>query len=157
MPDKSGLPSDVRGAGAVRFGFPSAVRGIPGVGKLNHWAHRGTASMHAAATIAILSMAILSMAILSMAILPMPILPMKTTSRSAGCRQAGFSANATALFGSELLHNAQCFLHVLIGRNFVVRRRQRGDDLVVFADHERHAFDEIMVDLDAAHILRAGF
>src|SRR6476646_1596371 len=35
-PDKSGLPSGVRGTGAVRFGFPSAVRGIPGVGKLSH-------------------------------------------------------------------------------------------------------------------------
>src|SRR5579864_9702042 len=28
---------------------------------------------------------------------------------------------------------------------------------MVFADHERYTFDEIMVDLDAAHILGAGF
>ena len=39
-PDRSGLPSGVRGAGAVRIGLPSAVRGIPGVG-LSHWAATG--------------------------------------------------------------------------------------------------------------------
>jgi hypothetical protein len=31
-PEKSGLPPAVRGAGAARFGLPSGVRGIPGVG-----------------------------------------------------------------------------------------------------------------------------
>ena len=31
-PERSGLPSRVRGAGPVRFGLPFAVRGIPGVG-----------------------------------------------------------------------------------------------------------------------------
>src|SRR5258708_6438073 len=30
-PERSGLPSDERGAGAERFGLPSFVRGIPGV------------------------------------------------------------------------------------------------------------------------------
>src|SRR6516162_6164078 len=32
IPDRSGLPSAVFGAGAESFGFPSGVRGIPGVG-----------------------------------------------------------------------------------------------------------------------------
>ena len=32
MPEKSGLPSGVRGAGAFKSGAPSARRGIPGVG-----------------------------------------------------------------------------------------------------------------------------
>src|SRR5262249_24325714 len=36
MPDKSGLPLAARGRGAVRFGFPFAVRGSPGVGKPCH-------------------------------------------------------------------------------------------------------------------------
>src|SRR5215468_10106516 len=36
-PVKSGLP-DVRGAGALRFGAPSGVRGRPGVFSLIHWA-----------------------------------------------------------------------------------------------------------------------
>ena len=31
-PERSGLPSGARGAGAARFGLPSGVRGIPGVG-----------------------------------------------------------------------------------------------------------------------------
>ena len=38
MPEKSTLPSAVRGAGASRFGFPSAVRGTPGVGYDGHCA-----------------------------------------------------------------------------------------------------------------------
>src|SRR5688572_2991473 len=37
-PDRSGLPSAVRGAGADRFAFPSPVRGMPGVGCVNHCA-----------------------------------------------------------------------------------------------------------------------
>src|SRR4051812_26751278 len=37
-PDKSGLPSGVRGAGAARFGFPSAVFGRPAVGYFRYWA-----------------------------------------------------------------------------------------------------------------------
>src|ERR1700737_903246 len=41
MPDRSGLPSRVRGAGAERFGFPSAVRGIAPAGTLVHCAISG--------------------------------------------------------------------------------------------------------------------
>src|SRR5688500_967623 len=37
-PLKSGLPSGSRGAGAVRFGLPSAVRGSLGSGCFSHWA-----------------------------------------------------------------------------------------------------------------------
>src|SRR5215468_5437987 len=40
-PDKSGFPSEVRGAGAFRFGLPSGVRGMPGVGYLIHCAGAG--------------------------------------------------------------------------------------------------------------------
>src|SRR5579883_2470991 len=32
IPEKSGFPSAVRGAGAARLGFPSGVRGTPAVG-----------------------------------------------------------------------------------------------------------------------------
>src|ERR1700686_359976 len=42
MPDRSGLPSAVFGAGADRFGFPSGVRGTPGVGEFSHCAESGT-------------------------------------------------------------------------------------------------------------------
>ena len=35
-PERSGLPSAVRGAAAERFGLPSAVRGIPAVGCVSH-------------------------------------------------------------------------------------------------------------------------
>src|SRR4249919_1689928 len=38
IPEKSTLPSAVRGAGASRFGFPSAVRGTPAVGYDGHCA-----------------------------------------------------------------------------------------------------------------------
>src|SRR5215471_5669988 len=38
MPEKPGLPSGVRGAGAFRSGAPLAKRGIPGVGWLSHCA-----------------------------------------------------------------------------------------------------------------------
>ena len=38
MPEKSGLPSAVLGAGAFRFALPSGRRGIPGVGRFNHCA-----------------------------------------------------------------------------------------------------------------------
>src|SRR5436190_20872698 len=38
-PAKSGLPP-VRGAGAVRFGLPSRVRGTPRAGSLIHWPER---------------------------------------------------------------------------------------------------------------------
>jgi hypothetical protein len=38
IPEKSGLPSAIRGAGADMFTLPSAFRGIPGDGYLNHWA-----------------------------------------------------------------------------------------------------------------------
>src|SRR5690348_14097277 len=47
MPVRSGLPSGVFGAGAVRFGLPSAVRGTPGVGYAGHWAN-SAAGAHAA-------------------------------------------------------------------------------------------------------------
>ena len=45
------------GAGAVRFGFPSEVRGMAGVGKWSHCAHSGTGSSHKVAAIAFLSAA----------------------------------------------------------------------------------------------------
>src|SRR5580698_9354830 len=38
MPDRSGFPSAVRGAGAARLGFPSAVCGTFGVAYPSHWA-----------------------------------------------------------------------------------------------------------------------
>src|SRR5262245_2078751 len=38
MPEKSTLPSAVRGVGASRFGLPSDARGTPGVGYEGHWA-----------------------------------------------------------------------------------------------------------------------
>jgi hypothetical protein len=58
MPDKSGFPSAVRGTGAFRSGLPAAVRGIPGVGKLSHWAlnEMGTKNNNDVASIAILRM-----------------------------------------------------------------------------------------------------
>src|SRR5689334_19411389 len=41
IPLRSDVPSGVRGAGAERFGLPSLVRGIPGVGTCTHWAAAG--------------------------------------------------------------------------------------------------------------------
>src|SRR5262249_34443399 len=41
MPERSGLPSAVRGTGADRSGLPSGVRGIPGVLRLTHCAAKG--------------------------------------------------------------------------------------------------------------------
>jgi hypothetical protein len=38
MPDRSGLPSAARGAGALRFGCPAGVRGTPAVGYGGHCA-----------------------------------------------------------------------------------------------------------------------
>ena len=38
IPERSGLPSGVRGAGAVRSGFPSAVFGTPAVARAGHCA-----------------------------------------------------------------------------------------------------------------------
>src|SRR5690349_1549624 len=38
IPDKSGLPSGSRGAGAVKSGLPSAFLGMPSVGYFNHCA-----------------------------------------------------------------------------------------------------------------------
>jgi len=43
MPERSGLPSAVRGAGPRRSTLPSAVRGAPGVGGFTHWASRSGA------------------------------------------------------------------------------------------------------------------
>jgi hypothetical protein len=37
-PEKSGLPSAIRGEGADMFTLPSAFRGTPGVGYFTHWA-----------------------------------------------------------------------------------------------------------------------
>src|SRR5712692_9408898 len=37
IPEKSGLPSGSRGAGALRLGLPSAVRGTSAVGYFSHW------------------------------------------------------------------------------------------------------------------------
>src|SRR3954464_9607483 len=42
MPDRSGLPSAVRGADAAKFGRPSGRRGTPGVLKAIHCAVTGT-------------------------------------------------------------------------------------------------------------------
>src|SRR5262245_60439585 len=39
-PERSGLPSAVRGVGAVRLALPSAVRGVPGGTKFSHCACR---------------------------------------------------------------------------------------------------------------------
>src|SRR5205085_10112462 len=50
-PERSGLPSSVRGAGAARLGLPSGVRGIPGVGWFNHWAASGALNATVTATI----------------------------------------------------------------------------------------------------------
>jgi hypothetical protein len=47
-PDRSGLPAGARGAGAVRFGLPSAVLGIPGVLKSSHCANSEVGSSHKA-------------------------------------------------------------------------------------------------------------
>src|ERR1700680_1942990 len=44
IPEKSGLPSGVLGAGADRFGFPSLVRGMPEVGWFIHCAATGIAT-----------------------------------------------------------------------------------------------------------------
>src|SRR6266849_4608181 len=51
-PERSGLPSAVRGAGAVRFGLPLAVRGMPGVGRFSHCASSGALSMDTMVAIA---------------------------------------------------------------------------------------------------------
>src|ERR1700674_757139 len=40
-PDRSGLPSADRGAGAERLGLPSGVLGTPAVGRLGHCAVSG--------------------------------------------------------------------------------------------------------------------
>src|SRR5262245_39109827 len=51
IPEKSTLPSDVRGAGASRLGFPSTVRGMPGVGYDGHCASSdGASATHPATT-----------------------------------------------------------------------------------------------------------
>src|SRR5580704_2873754 len=55
-PERSGLPSAVRGTGAARLGLPAAVRGMPGVGRFSHCAASGAgaiAMLAAAARIAI--------------------------------------------------------------------------------------------------------
>src|SRR5580700_2858031 len=46
MPEISGLPSEVFGAGALRSALPSAVRGIPGVRRFSHWADPAPAPAH---------------------------------------------------------------------------------------------------------------
>src|SRR5438105_947815 len=43
MPDRSGLPSAVLGAGAPRFGCPLGILGTPAVGYFSHCAPRGAA------------------------------------------------------------------------------------------------------------------
>src|SRR6185295_14407316 len=52
MPEKSGLPVGVLGVGAVRFGFPSAVRGMSGVRQSSHWAFSETGSSNITTAIA---------------------------------------------------------------------------------------------------------
>src|SRR5262250_62268 len=44
-PVRSGLPSALRGTGAVRFGLPSTVRGMPGVRCSNHCAESGVTNI----------------------------------------------------------------------------------------------------------------
>src|SRR5712691_3613137 len=44
VPERSGLPSAARGAGAERLGWPLGVLGTLGVGYFNHWAPKGRAS-----------------------------------------------------------------------------------------------------------------
>ena len=39
IPEKSGVPSGVRGAGAEELNLPLAVRGTPAVGYFSHWAN----------------------------------------------------------------------------------------------------------------------
>src|SRR5262245_19864658 len=56
MPERSGLPSGVRGTGAVKSGFPSGVRGTPAVGYFNHCADAAPDTAH---TRAMLTMTIL--------------------------------------------------------------------------------------------------
>src|SRR4051794_35598136 len=55
MPEKSGVPLGVRGAGALRFGLPSAVLGTPAVGYFNHCAD--TVAHHARAAPTAMAMA----------------------------------------------------------------------------------------------------
>src|SRR5262245_34476037 len=43
IPLRSGWPSAARGAGALRLGLPSLVRGVSGKGSLIHWACAVTA------------------------------------------------------------------------------------------------------------------
>src|SRR5260221_10281658 len=50
MPEKSGLPSAVRGVGADRLGFPFAVLGTPAVGYFSHWATTGADQLRAEPT-----------------------------------------------------------------------------------------------------------
>src|ERR1700704_4881289 len=38
IPLRSGWPSEACGAGVLRLGLPSLVRGVPGKGRLIHWA-----------------------------------------------------------------------------------------------------------------------
>src|ERR1700683_1556818 len=64
-PDRSGLLSGVRGAGAVRFGLPSAVLGIPGVLKLSHCADSEAGSSHKAVAIMVLCIKVLLPSIVS--------------------------------------------------------------------------------------------
>src|SRR5262245_12528314 len=51
-PETSVLPSDSLGAGAERFGLPSAVRGMPAVGYLSHCGAGNPANINVAANIA---------------------------------------------------------------------------------------------------------
>src|SRR5262245_8065415 len=43
IPDRSGLPSGTRGAGAAKLGLPSAVRGMFKCLTFSHWARAGAA------------------------------------------------------------------------------------------------------------------
>ena len=57
MPEKSTLPSAVRGVGASRIGLPSAARGTPGVGYDGHCATSvGDMATKAASTPAMVSL-----------------------------------------------------------------------------------------------------
>src|SRR6266545_270959 len=51
IPVRSGWPPVPRGAGAVRFGLPSDLRGMFGVGRSSHWAAAGNVPTTSASSV----------------------------------------------------------------------------------------------------------
>src|SRR5438105_13099521 len=60
IPERSGLPSGVRGAGAVGLGLPSASRGTSAVGYLSHCAESVTDPAHSIAATPVTSFIVTS-------------------------------------------------------------------------------------------------